>query len=439
MKLRTREITPDNPTKGHCDTVRRSSFFTAVDLNNAARQVSARELFQQHHVPKSTAYRWLHDRNQYGAIASRRSDLRNFKSTSQGSTGSGRPYKIPDSQLRALINADQNSRRQKLQTQLRQASIQACRETLRTSLKNRFSAGMFKAAKQRKITTAQQAQRVTYTYHQLDKPILGFWDGVVFTDEAHCSLTDFPEDWILRVFGERLSSQNVVEEPNHSSYSVHFAAWINYYDRAPHLTFYNDEYDDVKPVKPPPKPRRRPATETEEQYRDRLRHWEASKPRDPDISRPGNSMRASYYTDKLLPIYRDAMEELEARSDDLRGNIHRDDRYNWYIVEDNDPSHGTKNPESEPAIYRSRAGMRRLYHPANSPDLNPIEGIWNIIKARIKQQIYDINSVEELKIALQREWAQITQKQIRDRIDEMGYRCREVWLNPGKRCKTQLW
>lgn len=38
--------------------------------------------------------------------------------------------------------------------------------------------------------------------------------------------------------------------------------------------FYNDECDDVELVKLPPRPRRRPATETEAQYKERLARWE---------------------------------------------------------------------------------------------------------------------------------------------------------------------
>jgi hypothetical protein len=29
-----------------------------------------------------------------------------------------------------------------------------------------------------------------------------------------------------------------------------------------------------------------------------------------------------------------------------------------------------------------------LKHPAKSPDLNPIEGIWNIIKQRLRRRIF---------------------------------------------------
>ena len=83
--------------------------------------------------------------------------------------------------------------------------------------------------------------------------------------------------------------------------------------------------------------------------------------------------------------------------------------------------------------------MRRLIHPANSPDLNLIEGIWLIIKERVRRRLYEINTIKELKAALQHEWSQVTQDQIQARINEMPYRCGEVYANPKKRVKTNLW
>jgi hypothetical protein len=72
--------------------------------------------------------------------------------------------------------------------------ISACREIVRHSFSKRKSAGMFQAAEQKEITISQQEQRQDYCNTHLFKPILGFWDGVQFTDEAHCALDDFPDE-----------------------------------------------------------------------------------------------------------------------------------------------------------------------------------------------------------------------------------------------------
>ncbi|KAF2820831.1 hypothetical protein CC86DRAFT_411662 [Ophiobolus disseminans] len=105
---------------------------------------------------------------------------------------------------------------------------------------------MFKAATQKEITVLQQTQRVLYTTNKRFKKVEGYWDSFMFTDKAHCSLSDFPDEWILRVFSKRYKPENIVEQSEE-------------------LTFYNDKYDDVELVKLPPRLRRRLTTETEAQ------------------------------------------------------------------------------------------------------------------------------------------------------------------------------
>lgn len=149
-------------------------------------------------------------------------------------------------------------------------------------------------------------------------------------------------------------------------------------------------------------------------------------------------MRASYYTDKLLPVYCAAYYDLQAQSDELRSHLPREQRYSWFLVEDNDPSHGTRNKESLPAKYKQHDKMRCLPHPANSPDLNPIEGILSIIKERVRRQLDEINSIAELRQRLQTEWKTVSMEQIRARIMEMQYRCGQAWADPTARVKTDL-
>ena len=60
--------------------------------------------------------------------------------------------------------------------------------------------------------------------------------------------------------------------------------------------------------------------------------------------------------------------------------------------------------------YKEAHNVQNLSHPAQSPDLNPIEGIWLIIKQRIRRRVFD--SEEELKEALQEEWDKITMEEI---------------------------
>lgn len=344
-----RHITPEPQENCQPDSVQRTRFFDAYDGRFKHGHVSLRELTKQHGIARSTAYEWLNDRHNHGSVAYRRRDIRALHSELKGTNGSGRPYKISDTQLKSVLDSDKDARRKRLSTQLRNAGISTCRDTLRKSLKERFSAGMFKAALQKEISDDNAAARKAYCQDFRFFPVEGFWDCLVFTDEAHCSLSDFPDEWILRVLGERHQPKNMVTAYDTKANCVHFAAWVNYYDKAPELTFYNDEYDNYVAPKSEPKPRRRPITDHPGDYETRVAEWEAKKVRELEHKKPGNSMRAVYYTEKILPIYCAAVDSLKARSDKLRPHIHEDLRYIWLLIEDNDPSHGTKKSSLPPS------------------------------------------------------------------------------------------
>ncbi|PQE03489.1 Transposable element Tc3 transposase protein [Rutstroemia sp. NJR-2017a BBW] len=74
--------------------------------------------------------------------------------------------------------------------------------------------------------------------------------------------------------------------------------------------------------------------------------------------------------------------------------------------------------------YRRVYGVQNLQHPAQSPGLNSIEGIWAIIKQRLRERIFD--SEDEMKQALQEEWDKITMEEICHRIYDMSRRCSEL-------------
>jgi len=70
------------------------------------------------------------------------------------------------------------------------------------------------------------------------------------------------------------------------------------------------------------------------------------------------------------------------------------------------------------------------FFPAQSPDLNLIEGIWAIIKQRIRRYYFD--SEEDMKEALQEEWDKITIEEIRFRIADLPRRCAQLVKYDGK-------
>ena len=86
---------------------------------------------------------------------------------------------------------------------------------------------------------------------------------------------------------------------------------------------------------------------------------------------------------------------------------------------------------------KDRYSITNFKHPAQSPDLNLIKAIWNIIKQRLRHRIFYSN--EEVKEALQEEWSKITIEEVRKRIRDMPGRCLRLTKNSGKAIKTALW
>jgi hypothetical protein len=83
---------------------------------------------------------------------------------------------------------------------------------------------------------------------------------------------------------------------------------------------------------------------------------------------------------------------------------------------------------------KSDAGLALLIHPGQSPDLNLIESIWEIMKQRLRGRTW--TGVAHFKADV--EWRRITQARIRRRISEMPERCRQMVLTGGKRYRSRL-
>ncbi|KAI3361912.1 hypothetical protein L3Q82_012182, partial [Scortum barcoo] len=71
-------------------------------------------------------------------------------------------------------------------------------------------------------------------------------------------------------------------------------------------------------------------------------------------------------------------------------------------------------------------GIDAMDWPARSPDLNPIEHIWDIMSRSIHQCHIAPQTVQELADALVQVWEEIPQETIRHLIRSMPRRCREV-------------
>lgn len=108
----------------------------------------------------------------------------------------------------------------------------------------------------------------------------------------------------------------------------------------------------------------------------------------------------------------------------------------WLLQEDNDPSHGMRK-KGLAQEYKEAHNIQNLVHPTQSPDLNPIEAIWAIIKQRVRRRIFDTKN--EMKKALQEEWDKITMQEIRNRIANLPKRYILVAKSSGKPVRGNKW
>lgn len=76
--------------------------------------------------------------------------------------------------------------------------------------------------------------------------------------------------------------------------------------------------------------------------------------------------------------------------------------------------------------YYINAGVDVMRWPARSPDLNPIEHLWDIMGRRARALNPAPETLEGLAEALREIWNAIDQEQIRRLIQSMPRRCAEV-------------
>ena len=146
-------------------------------------------------------------------------------------------------------------------------------------------------------------------------------------------------------------------------------------------------------------------------------------------------MTKVYYTKRILPVYIGAIESMR-RSRDIPQPESPQEHHQFLLQEDGDGSHGLrkKGPAQD---LRDAHCIQSLAHPPQSPDLNPIEACWNVIKQRARQKSWE--SIEELKQVLQAEWTALSQEEVQKRIEEMPERCRQLLKSDGVPFKSTLW
>ena len=68
-------------------------------------------------------------------------------------------------------------------------------------------------------------------------------------------------------------------------------------------------------------------------------------------------------------------------------------------------------------------GIQSLPWPAMSPDLSPIEHVWDILGRRVQGHVQAPRNLQELANVLQEQWRRIPQNDIRRLVGSMRRRC----------------
>ncbi|GFV12944.1 transposable element Tcb2 transposase [Trichonephila clavipes] len=70
--------------------------------------------------------------------------------------------------------------------------------------------------------------------------------------------------------------------------------------------------------------------------------------------------------------------------------------------------------------------ITRMDWPAFSPDLNPIEHVWDALGRRIAARLHDLENIQQLKQMLIEEWVLLQQEMLHQLVLSMRRRCEET-------------
>lgn len=95
---------------------------------------------------------------------------------------------------------------------------------------------------------------------------------------------------------------------------------------------------------------------------------------------------------------------------------------NVYLQMDNDPKHTSKIAKNA----LSECHIECLPWPSCSPDMNPIEHVWNDVNLRLRKRKIQPKNIAELKVAIEEEWYATSVEYIRTLYDSMIHRVAAV-------------
>lgn len=101
------------------------------------------------------------------------------------------------------------------------------------------------------------------------------------------------------------------------------------------------------------------------------------------------------------------------------------DSTSWKLQEDNDPKHTSKLATN----WRMNHNVHRIDWPSMSPDIAPIENVWQLLKMKLRKK--KLPSYQSLVSAIKREWKSLSPELAGKLVHSMDNRLSEVIENDG--------
>ncbi len=99
----------------------------------------------------------------------------------------------------------------------------------------------------------------------------------------------------------------------------------------------------------------------------------------------------------------------------------------WQLQQDNDPKHTSRLAKE----FLQDNVPEVMDWPSNSPDLNPIENLWAIVKGNVERRMpKNLNDLEQFMVE---EWQNISESTIINLIGSIKRRCELIIEKNGER------